>query len=138
MVMELYRTQDSASLQRKFEAFEEQLQQQAQQAEEGRRKAEEQKLAQITQQDNADREMVKYKADLDSNTKIEVALIKAESGEKENVDMSAEEAEQDREMKIKEGSLAETIRKNKVDEIIKREDLKIKKIQANKPTATKA
>ena len=136
MVMELYRTQDSASLQRKFEAFEEQIQQQAQQAEQARQKAEEQKLAIAQEVENAKRELEKYKADLDSNTKIEVALIGAENKEGE-VDTSLEEAGKDREMKIKEGSLSETIRKNKRTEQLKEKEIQIKKQVANKP-ATKS
>ena len=125
MVMELYRTQDSASLQRKFESFEEQIQQQQQQAEEAKRRAEEQKLIAENRKAEAERAMDKYKADLDSNTKIEVALIGAE--DREEADTSVEDAEKERGMKIKEGSLAETIRKNKADEALKREDLKIKR-----------
>jgi hypothetical protein len=134
MVMELYRTQDSASLQRKFEAFEEQIQQQAQQAEEGRKQLEEAKITAELKQAAAELEMEKYKADLDSNTKIEVALIGAENKEGE-VDTSSEDADKNREMKIKEGSLTETIRKNKRAEQLKEKEISIKKQIANKPVA---
>ena len=52
-------------------------------------------------------------------------------------DNLAEDQFKDREVKVKEGSLAEAVRKNKEDANLKREDLKIKKIAANKPITPK-
>lgn len=134
MVMELYRTQDPAALQRKFEAFEEQLQQQqqeaAKQAEETQRMMLEQELA----LEQARMELDKYKADLSSNTSIEVALIKAEqSGGEPQVEEITEKDKED--LKIRKDTLAETVRKNKKAEELKLKEIEIKKKVANKPVA---
>jgi hypothetical protein len=139
MVMELYRTQDPAALQRKLEAFEEQVRQEQQAAQQA---ATQQKAEQVQAElalEQQKLELEKYKADLQSNTDIEVALIKAESGEGSTEEPEPEkDVEPDR--KIKRDTLAETIRKNKKAEELKERDLEIKRKQvanqarnANKP-----
>jgi hypothetical protein len=70
MVMELYRTQDPAALQRKFEAFEEQIRQQNQQSQQVT-------LAQQAKEEEAKQQMDKYRIDQNNQTQIEVAQIRA-------------------------------------------------------------
>lgn len=123
MVMELYRTQDMASLQRKFEAFEEQVRQQQ---EEAGKMAEETRRMQMQKEDQLEQaklEIEKYKADLDSQTKIQVAQMKQN-----------EEPEEEENDDLEEEKLEETIRKNKKQEELKQQEINIKKKQSSKKT----
>jgi hypothetical protein len=133
MVMELYRTQDPASLQRKFEAFEEQLQQQAMKQQEMQNQQAAQAQEQMMAMEQAKMDLDKYKADLQSQTAIEVAMINAESRGNEGEE-TPEEPENTEDIQIRKDTLAETVRKNKKAEELKAQEIEIKKKVANKPT----
>jgi hypothetical protein len=131
MIMELYRTQDPASLQRKFEAFEEQIQQQnAAQA----KAVEENRMATLQQQAALEQqklELDKYKADLQSETDLEIARMG-----QENQGQTTETAPDDNseEIGLKRVALDETKRSNLKKESQKDEEIEIKRKVANKPT----
>lgn len=137
MAMELWRTKDPASLQRKLEMFETQVR-------EGQQAAAEQQnqLAAQQMQQEAALEQQRLSQDeaqniRDNNTKIEIALIQAESkgeGVTETASDTTEAARKDRETSVKEGSLAEQKRKNMATERLKEKDLQIKKTQKKTPS----
>ena len=135
MVMDLYRSKDPASLQRKLESYEQQVREdaarQAQQQAEFQQKQMEQ-MAALEQEKLAQIERASVR---DSDIKIEVALIQAESAEGDGEIEETEDPFKERETQVKEDSLSETIRKNRADEALKKEDLKIKKKSANKQPA---
>ena len=131
MIMELYRAQDPATLQRKFEAFEEKLQQQQSEAQNAANENQKAQMQQMAQMEQAKQELEKYKIDLESNTKIEVALIQAESSERDGEPMEDNGDSEDKKIKIQEDSLAETIRKNRKAEELKQQEINIKRTQSN-------
>lgn len=115
MIMELYRSQDIASLQRKFEAFEEQIRQEQS---EQMKMAEETKRAEIQRREDLENrklELDKYKNDQDNLTKLQIAQM-SQGEEPEPEDNSLEERK-----------LEETIRKNKRDQELKEKELAIKR-----------
>ena len=131
MVMELYRTTDPASLQRKFEAFEEQIQQQNQKQQESQMKMAE---AQLAKQDELERRreaLEKYKIDTTNETKLEIARMKQEEDSEDMDDGKAEDSA------IKRDALNETKRSNLKGESQKDREIEIKRKIANKPTPTK-
>jgi hypothetical protein len=127
MVMDLYRTKDPASLQRKLERFEQEVVQREAQAQQ----------AQLEQQDRAmakEADLEQQKLDIeernnirDNETKLQVAAMKDNEAAPEVEETPEEEKPLDRD------KLDETIRANKANEDLKRQDLKIKKQVANKP-----
>jgi len=128
MVMELYRSQDLASLQRKFEAFEEQLQQQQQAAQQSAQETAQAQMEQMAAVEQGKIDLKVYEIDENNRTKIEVALIGKETG------VETEEPEDNSEdIQIRRDTLSETIRKNKVSESQKEKEIAIKKTVANKP-----
>ena len=134
MVMELYRTQDPASLQRKFEAFEEQLmQQQSEQA----KMANEQAMAEreaMMQLEQAKLELEKYRIDTERDTKLEVARLNAEN----KITEESPEEDNTEDKLIKRDSLEEVKRSNRKKEEQKDKEIEIKRKIANKPaTSTK-
>jgi len=125
MVMELYRTQDPASLQRKFEAFEEQVRQQN----EAIQKAAIQQEAEADAREEAFR---RYEVDENNRTKIEVANIQAASrGE------GSESPPEDKtdETNLKRASLEETKRSNVRKESQKDRELSIREKIASRPVS---
>jgi hypothetical protein len=133
MVMELYRTNDPAALQRKFEAFEEQLQQQAQK---NQQMVIEQKQAadQAAMADKeADRVLKKYIADLQSETDLEIARMKLANDSQEVIN-EPEVEDKTPELNLKRDQLEETKRVNRKKEEQKDREIEIKKKVANKPT----
>jgi hypothetical protein len=131
MVMELYRTQDPAALQRKFEAFEEQLQQQQQAMQQAaiRQKAEESARAE---------ELRRYEIDENNRTKIEVALINQEGKAEKTEPETIEEPNKGEETALKRAALEESRRSNLKKEEQKDREIEIKRKVANKkPTSTK-
>jgi len=126
MVMELYRTQDPASLQRKFEAFEEQVRQQN----EAIQKAAIQQEAEATAREEAFR---RYEVDENNRAKIEVAKIQASRSQ------GSENPPEDKtnETSLKRASLEETKRSNVRKESQKDRELSIKEKIANKNPAKK-
>jgi hypothetical protein len=123
MVMELYRTQDPAALQRKFEAFEEQVRQQ---------NAEQAKMALQQKQEQVDREetLRRYEIDKRSETSIDVALIQAGSSQDTEQQPEDKTVEHD----LKRSALEETRRSNMRSEAQKDREIDIKRQIANKPT----
>jgi hypothetical protein len=129
MVMELYRTQDPAALQRKFEAFEEQLQQQAQAQAKANQETQMAMMQQQAALEQKKLEMEKYKADLQSETSIRVAEINQEGREKS----TTETPENTGDLDIKRTALEETRRSNMKKEEQKDREIEIKKKVAEKP-----
>jgi len=121
MIMELYRAQDLATLQRKFEAFEEEVQRRQ---EESMKTAEETRRIEIERRAKLEEEKLtldKYKADLDSITQREIAAMRDDKGGKNEEDYALEREK-----------LQETVRKNKKSEQIKEKELDIKRTQVRK------
>lgn len=135
MVMELYRTQDPAALQRKYEAFEEQLQQQqaaqAKAASEEAAAAREQELA----LEQARLDLEKYSVDKQAETSIEVAYIRADKGSEGNNNNEESSSEME-DAKLKKDSLEEVKRSNRKKEEQKDKEIEIKRKVANKPKST--
>lgn len=133
MVMELYRTNDPAALQRKFEAFEEQLQQQAQKNQqmviEQKMAAEQTALAESA----ADRELEKYKADLQSETQLAIARMKSEEQKEPEINIPEDKTP---ELNLKKDQLEEVKRSNRKKEEQKDREIQIKAKVANKPKPT--
>ena len=132
MIMELYRSQDPASLQRKFEAFEDQLRQEGSQAQKAAQEAQNAAMQSQMQLEQAKLEieqskvqMDKYIADLDSETQIQKAMISRKEEFPEE-DLSQEELD------LKRRQLDEVVRKNKKLEEIKERELTIKKSAAKR------
>ncbi len=139
MVMELYRTKDPASLQRKLETYEEEIQrQQAEQAKMQNEQAQAQ-MQQALQLEQAKLEIENTNNVRDNETKLQIAYLQAnstqEEGVEEDVDQGITAAESEK-FKLEEDKLSETIRKNKRAENQKDEEIGIKRKQANKPVAT--
>jgi hypothetical protein len=126
MIMELYRAQDVATLQRKFEAFEEQVREEQMRSQEQAVQAQREATAAQADLENRKLEMEKYKADLDSQTDLEI----------ERMRQNQEEPEEDNDEKIalERDKLEETIRKNKKLEDLKEKELSIKRKTAVKKT----
>ncbi len=119
MVMELYRTQDPAALQRKFEAFEEQIQQQ-------QLKQQEMQMQLRQQEIERNEELRRYEIDERNRTMVEVALIQNEG--------KAKPPDKTEENSNKKESLAETKRSNMKKEAQKDRELEIKnKVASKKP-----
>lgn len=137
MVMELYRTQDPAALQRKFEAFEEQLQQQAQQAQQQQLEAQQQQLQAQAEGEQAERDLKKYEIDENNRVKLEIAAMNQEkdlNSAEENAPPVVDLADE----RLKRDQLEEQKRSNRVKEAQKDKEIEIKKKVANKPaTSTK-
>jgi len=134
MVMELYRTQDPASLQRKFEAFEEQIQQQQLKQQEMQMQAQQAELQRQDQIELRKEALEKYKADLTAQTAIEVKRMEIENSS-ETQSLPVEDKSQ--EINLKKDSLEETKRVNRKKEEQKDREIEIKKKIANKPTPTR-
>ena len=131
MVMELYRTQDPAALQRKFEAFEEQLQQQAMKQQEMQMQQAAEAQQQMLTLEQAKMDLEKYKADLQSQTAIEVAMINAES--RNTGEEVVEPEDNSDEIGLKKDQFEEVKRSNRKKEEQKDKEIEIKKKVANKP-----
>jgi hypothetical protein len=130
MVMELYRTTDPAALQRKFEAFEEQMQQQQMQQQQ-------MVLQQKAEADNRAETMKKYEIDENNKTKIQAALIVQEGrAETQGETEVAEPEDNSEDIALKRSALDETKRSNMKKEEQKDREIEIKKKVANKPAAT--
>jgi hypothetical protein len=127
MVMELYRTQDPAALQRKFEAFEEQLQQQ---------QLKQQEMAIQMKEIETDRieTLKRYEIDERNKTAIEVALIqqegKLQTTNSEPIDKTEEDS-------LKRETLEESKRANLKKESQKDREIEIKKQVVSKPSTKK-
>lgn len=135
MVMELYRTHDPAALQRKFEAFEEQLQQQQQQAQQQQLEAQQQQVEAQLASEQADRDLKKYEIDENNRVKLEVAAMNQEREftNENSVTYDTDDAD----TQLKKEQLEELKRSNRVKEAQKEKELEIKKKVANKPVASK-
>lgn len=119
MIMELYRAQDIATLQRKFEAFEKQVrEEQAQQQEQAMQVQREQTAAQADLE-NRKLEIEKYKADLASETDLAIERMRQGNQPPEQDDTEK--------MNLEKQKLDETIRKNKKQEDLKEKELTIKR-----------
>lgn len=133
MVMELYRTQDPAALQRKFEAFEEQIQQQQMQIQQGTLKL---KQEELERQDALQR----YEIDENNKRAIEVANIN-QRGRDTKVESTPEPEEElpskVEEVAMKRDALEESKRSNRVKESQKDREIEIKRKVASKPTTKK-
>ena len=119
IIMDIFRTKDPASLQRKIERYERQIQEQNNQA----AKAE----ADALQQEQArQEELTRYKIDRDYDKAIDVALIQA--GSKAEVEVEDENEDQlefsikqhEDKMKLEKEKLAEVKRANKAKESIQK------------------
>jgi hypothetical protein len=130
MVAELYRTKDPASLQRKLEAFEEQLNRQQQDAEKANREAQaqaqQQALAAEAETTAASNELEHRKLDIEESNNIRDNETKLILGENQGDDGSLDQAKldlqrdkQSDDKDIKDRQLKETTRKNKKDAEIK-------------------
>jgi len=128
MVIELYRTQDPAALQRKFEAFEEQIQQQI-------AKQQEAVLAQKEAEVAREEALKRYDIDKRSETAIEVALINQEG--RQTTETETEPEDNSDEMALKRDALEEEKRVNRRKEGQKDRELEIKSKVANRPVTTK-
>uniref|UniRef100_A0A6M3JZQ4 Putative structural protein n=1 Tax=viral metagenome TaxID=1070528 RepID=A0A6M3JZQ4_9ZZZZ len=128
MVIELYRTQDPAALQRKFEAFEEQIQQQI-------AKQQEAVLAQKEAEVAREEALKRYDIDKRSETAIEVALINQEG--RQTTETETEPEDNSDEMALKRDALEEEKRGNRRKEGQKDRELEIKRKVANRPVTTK-
>lgn len=122
IIMDIFRTKDPASLQRKIERYEAQIQEREQQAQQAEVEA---------QQAIEDRmmERERYKIDQDNQTKITVAQIQADSreggeeGEEDDLGFekfSQDVKEHDDKIKLEKEKLSETKRSNKAKESIQR------------------
>jgi len=128
MVMELYRTQDPAALQRKFETFEEQIRQQ--------QAAIQQAVIEQKEEAAARAEAIRlYEIDKSSDTDIQVALIQQEG--RERSDKSEGKEDKSNEIALKRESQAEVRRANLRKESQKDRELDIKRKLASKPTTKK-
>ena len=120
VIMDIFRTKDPASLQRKIERYERQLQEQQAQAAQA-----EQEAAQALVERQA--ELEKYKIDMDYKKAIDVENIKQSNQEVETEDTSLDEAKLDQnadqhgdKINLDKAKLTETIRSNKAKESIQR------------------
>jgi hypothetical protein len=129
MVMELYRTQDPAALQRKFEAFEEQIQQQTAAVQQAA-------IQQKAEADARAETLKRYEIDEKNRTAIEVAYIQQEGRTDQTTESQSEDNSED--TNIKREALAETKRSNIKKEEQKDREIEIKKKIANKPTPAPA
>lgn len=103
-------------------------------------------IAQMQTQQKAEENRIKEEDSIrNAETDIQVALIQAESrmidSEEDNYNMEEEKLmlqrqKQQKEMSLKAKQIEEDIRKNRATENIKKEELKIKRTQANKPNKT--
>lgn len=132
MVMELYRTADPAALQRKFEAFEEQIQQQQLKTQQMQIEAQQAEIQRQEKIELRKEELEKYKADLASETALEVARIRADSTSDTEVPIP-EVDNSGQEFELKRNALDETKRVNRKKEEQKDKEIKIKEKVANKP-----
>jgi hypothetical protein len=122
IIMDIFRTKDPSSLQRKIERYEKQIQEQAQQAQQAENEAME---AQAQRAEELDR----YKIDMDYKKAIDVQAMKMEeqTGEesKEDAGLDEDKLELDKKkhddsIKMDKEKLAETKRSNKAKESIAR------------------
>jgi hypothetical protein len=130
MVMELYRTQDPAALQRKLEAFEEQVQQ-------NNMKQQEAILQQKAKAEARAEQLQKYEIDQNNATKIQVAYINQEgklAGTETTETPEPESSNED--VVLKRDALEETKRSNMKKEEQKDKEIEIKRKVANKPAPT--
>lgn len=139
MVMELYRTQDPAALQRKYEAFEEQIRAEQRAEREAVMQAQREQIEAENQKESARLELEKYKIDLDRLTALEVEAMKQQNqGEDNSIDEEDKLELERQKLKLQEKQLDETIRKNKKTEEQKEKEIQIKRTQANKkPVSSK-
>jgi hypothetical protein len=130
MVMELYRTQDPAALQRKFEAFEDQIRQEQSAAQRAT-------LEQQAQAAQAEQAMRKYEIDSRNETAIKVAYIKQEGRNNDTeVEQPEEDDSKDQDIALKKEALSETKRSNLKKEQQKDKEIEIKRKIASRPVAT--
>jgi len=129
IIIDIFRTKDPASLQRKIERYESKMAEQAQQAQQAEMAAEERRVAR-------EEAMKKYEIDMKYKQAIDTELLKqgAQEGELEDTGLEEEKFEQDKvehedKMTLEEKKLREQIRSNKEKEKIQR--------QKPKSTATK-
>lgn len=134
MVMELYRTQDPAALQRKLEAFEEQLLQQQQAQQQAQIEAQQADIQAREAGLQAERDLKKYEIDENNRVKIEVAMINQEKNFSNENAISYDT--NDAETQLKRDQLEELKRSNRAKEAQKEKELEIKKKIANKPVST--
>jgi hypothetical protein len=111
IIMDIFRTKDPASLQRKIERYEKQMQEREQQQLEADRKAQAEALAR-------QETLEKYKVDATNQAKIDVALIQAESnnGEIEEDKLALDEEVHADKMTLEAQKLEETKRANRAKE----------------------
>lgn len=130
MVMDLYRTKDPASLQRKLERYEQEVQQREQQQIQAQLQAQEKELAEKTRLEEARIALERENNIRDNETKLQSDAMKANVKAPE-VEKGGENVEKP----IERDKLKEVIRSNKANEALKEKDLAIRKKIANKPKA---
>jgi len=122
MIMDLFRTKDPASLQRKFETYEEEIQKRQEAQAKEQMKAEQSIRQAEMQLEQAKLDLERYKADLERLTKLDVEAMKQDSDiDDEKLELERRKLEEDieaqkRELDLKRDQLEETRRHNKAQE----------------------
>lgn len=128
-VADILDSESMAGLKRKIDEAEERQQEFEQAMQEAEQQAQQAEL----QDKQAERELNEMQNIRDNQTKIEEALIKAETEERTTAMKLAEESNKnDTDTALERKRLLEEIRSNKVDESLKRLDINVKKIAAKK------
>jgi len=121
MVMDLYRTKDPASLQRKLERYEQEIKQQEQQAQQAQVEQQERAMAKEEALEKEKLAVDERKNIRDNNTKLQVAAMK-DNEEAPELEESVEEEEP-----LDRDKLNETIRSNMAKEDLQKEGLSIQR-----------
>lgn len=127
IIMDIFRTKDPASLQRKIERYEKQMQEQAQQAQQAELQSEAEKVAR-------EEALKKYEIDTNNQTKLQIAEIQAaakNSGDMQEEGLDLNKEVHDDKMELERAKLEETKRANK-----QRESIDTKKLSYSKNTKT--
>ncbi len=128
MVMDLYRTKDPASLQRKLERYEQEVAQREQQQQQAAVEQQEKAMQREVTLEQDKLEQDERKNIRDNETKLQIAAMK-----EDNIEIP--EVEDKEEKPLDRDKLNETIRNNIVKESLQKEGLSIQRKVANKPKA---
>lgn len=126
MVMELYRTKDPASLQRKLERFEQEVRENEMRKAEQVAEQAKQVLAEETRLEEERIAAEERQNIRDNETRLRIAGLK--NVEKEPQDTSKEDSRKERETRVKERMIEESIRSNKANENLKEKQISTKKV----------
>lgn len=131
-IIDIYQTKDPASLKRKMEQYEEDLQRKQEESEQRQLQAQQEQIDSAERLRAEEMEHERLLNEMDNETKIQIELLKQEN---EDNSLELEKVKQNKEkisgeLKLKERALKETERSNRVNESLKQK-------QINKPQTTK-